>query len=223
MFFAKEVVTNGQVIILDEPLTENERSTTCGLETTDGQEVILLEDAQLATGLEKILKPLAVSRTLFVFPGNGANFPRRLSPTCGTILGVGVRAKRFWIPGEDPEVSVGLICPERFLVLGVKNIVVLDDVISSGLTMRKLYKSNAWRFPGARWKACSWLSQAFPSSTAIRGYDEVYTACLVRKVGTIGKVPINSLSTLRSNLEIADSYARRHFKEPERFLEILGW
>ena len=222
MFFKEEVVTDGRVILLDEPLSENERRAVCELETADGQEIVLLEDIRLATELEKILEPLAAPGTLFVFPGNGANFPRRFSSICQRALCVSVHAKRFWVPGEDPEVSVGLICPECFLLLGIKNVVVVDDVISSGRTMRDLYKKNAWRIPGARWRTCAWVSQLLPSGGSIRGYHDVSTACLVRKVKGTQKVPINSLSTLRKNPEIATSYARRHFREPEEFLRILG-
>lgn len=158
MFFEKEIATNGRVIILDESLSIGIRETLMGLETTDGQEVVFLEDQYLAAGLEEILQKISSPGTLFVFPGNGSGFPRRLSQVCRETQthGVDVYAKRFWVPGEDPEVSVELICPERFIILGVKNIVVVDDVISSGRTMRLLYQKNAWRFPGARWRACTW-------------------------------------------------------------------
>lgn len=221
MFFKKEIITNGRVVILDEPLAEKERKAVHDLETVDGQEIILLEDAQLAAWLEKILEPLAaLPNTLFVFPGNGANFPRRLSQVCRIQFGVGVHAKRFWIPGENPEAQVGLVCPERFMVLGIKNVVIVDDVISSGLTIRKLYQTNSWRIPGVCWHACAWISQILPKEK-VRGYHEISVACLVKKFTGDGKVPVNSLSTLRQNTEIATSYAHRHFRTPEKFLQLI--
>lgn len=216
------VVTNGRVILLDEPLSLQTRSDIARLDTIDAQEILFLEDHQLAHGLEEVLRSMVMEpNTLLVFPGNGSNYPRKLSKVCQEFFNTAsVEAKRFWTPGTDPEVHAGLIYPERFLILGVKNIVIVDDVISSGLTMRKLYQKNAWRFPGAHWTACVWVSQQLPSGN-IRRYNEVSVATLVQREKGNQKVPINSLSTLRSNPEISESYARSHFREPMVFLHLL--
>ncbi len=216
------VVTNGRIILIDEPMSSETRSQLAKLETTDAQELLFLEDRQLAGGLEEFLREVVMEPdTLLVFPGNGSNYPRRLSQVCQEYTNTAsVEAKRFWTPGTDPEVQAGPIYPEKFLILGVKNVVMVDDVISSGLTMRKLYQKNAWRFPGASWRACAWVSQSLPSR-GIRGYGEVSVATLVQREKGTQKVPINSLSTLRNNLKISESYACRHFREPMVFLHLI--
>lgn len=220
MFFKKEIVTDGRVLLLDEAFSEKLYTNLKRLETVDGQETILLTDSELAINLEEILEKIYLE-TLLVFPGNGSNYPRRKSQICKEYPGTtSVYAKRFWQPGSDPEVTTGLILPDMYLVLGVKNIVVVDDVVSSGLTMRNIYQKNAWRFPGTTWKACTWISQVL-SSGKINGYKEVMTGILVRKTKGAQKVPINSLSTLRENSAIAESYANRHFKNPKEFLSII--
>lgn len=221
MFFREEVATDGLVIVLDQSISTQAVANLRNLETNNDREIVFLEDIQLAIGLEETLEKVSSSGALFVFSGNGSNYPRRLSQVCKKAFGIGVKAKRFWVPGKDPEVQVDLIYPEKFLVLGVKNIVVIDDVISSGLTLRRIYEKNAWRFPGTKWQAHAWISQVI-SSGKIRGYEEVSVACLVRKVTGTQKVPINSLSTLRQNSEVAGSYARRYFREPKKFLRIMG-
>ena len=216
------VVTDGRIILVDEHLSDGARKNLEELETADGKEVLFLEDTELATGLEEFLAEIP-RNTLLVFPGNGSNYPRKLSRVCGEFTAVEVQAKRCWIPGSNPVVTIGLIFPERFLVLGIESILVVDDVVSSGLTMRKLYQNNAWRFPGARWQGAAWISQ-LPQGNArsgIRGYDFLLVACLVRKTSE-GRVPVNSLSTLRQNPEIAESYARRHFRWPEEFLRLIS-
>lgn len=217
---SKEIITDGRIILVDEPLSIQRRLDLEKLTTIDKKELIFLEDNLLSVDLEKILKKIVENKRniLFVFPGNGSNYPRKLSQIYTDYLYVGVKAKRIWQPGTDPVVFVDIIMPEMFLITDVKTIIVVDDVISSGLTLRKLYQKNSWRFTQAKWIGTSWLCQNLQNG--IKGYEYLETACIVKKTSS-GKVPINSLSTLRNNLEIATSYARRHFKEPELFLKFL--
>jgi len=218
--FSKEIITNGRIILVDEPLSTKTRLGLEKLTTIDEKELIFLDGSQLAIDLEEIIKEIVKNERniLFVFPGNGSNYPRKLSQIYTDYSYVGVKAKRIWQPGTDPVVFVDIIMPEMFLITDVKTIIVVDDVISSGLTLRKLYQKNSWRFTQAKWIGTSWLCQNLQNG--IKGYDHLETACIVKKT-SLGKVPINSLSTLRNNLEIATSYARRHLKEPELFLKFL--
>lgn len=217
-------VTNGRIVVLDEHLSTNAQERLKSLDTTDGQELLFLKDIQLAIGLEEILTDLVQNETLLVFPGNGANYPKKLSRICEEFpQTTSVYAERFWVPGTDPVVTAGLIFPDTFLILKIKTVVVVDDVISSGLTMRKIHENNAWKFPAAKWIGTAWISQ-LPLGKFVGNYKEVRVSCMVRKsTGNHGnqKVPINSLSTLRKNREIADSYARRHFKKPSAFLDLI--
>lgn len=94
---------------------------------------------------------------------------------------------------------------------------MIDDVISSGETVRKLRKENEKFIPMAEWQAVTWVTQ---EAAATKGFSAVFA---VETVGTKErKSPINSLSTLVECQKIAESYARRNFGErAESFLKIF--
>ncbi len=216
--------TDSRIILVDLPLQSDVRMDLEKLETVDGHGLVFFEDAWLATKFEEVMKEVVKEEAaLLVFPGNGANYPRKWSRFCREFSDTAsVEAKRFWVPGEDPVVTVGLILPNIFMITNVKNVVVVDDVISSGFTMRRLYQKNAWRFPAAKWVGVSWMSQIprMKARSGVIGYERIATVCVVGKSDG-GKVPINSLSTLRENSDIAESYAQRHFKNPAEFLSLI--
>ncbi|MEK7089167.1 MAG: phosphoribosyltransferase [Patescibacteria group bacterium] len=219
------LTTDGRIILLDEPLAQEVQNELKSLETADGQELLFLEDSQLATDTEAILTEVLREdcNALLVFPGNGSNYPRRLSQICQESNGASVYAKRFWQPGNDPIVTAGVILPEIFLIMNVKTVVVIDDVISSGLTMQKVHQNNAWRFTRAKWIGVSWVAQIpqMRAKSGVNGYEQIATACVVGKTNG-ARIPINSISTLRQNREIATSYAKRHFREPKIFLHLIN-
>ncbi len=218
--YTQKIITDGRVILIDEPLTKEIQCELQQLQTKDGQELVFLEDRILAKHLEVSLEKISKenNNVLFVFPGNGSNYPRKTSQVWRKYLHTSVHAKRFWSPGMDPISIANEIMPEKFLVTDIKTIVVVDDVISSGKTMRALYKKNSWKFTQAEWIATSWLSQSL--DFGIKGYQQIHTACVVKK--TIqGKVPINSLSTLRKNEEIINIYSQRHFQKPKKFMDLI--
>ena len=152
--------------------------------------------------------------TLIVFPGNGANIVRSymdkewLARWCWTTTW----AKRMWIPGENPIVTTTRIFPRRIMV-GIKDIVVVDDVVSSGATAKKLRKTNEPWIPGVRWHIMAWVAQR---ARSLRGFDSYHFPLEVGDKRS--KVPINSLSTLLSNPTIAESYAHRNFNHQARTL-----
>lgn len=222
--YVEERTTDGRIILIDEPLRSDVRMHPERLETVDGYGPMFFEDTWLAAKLEKVMQGIMREKdTLLVFPGNGANYPRQLSRFCQEFPNTtSVEAKRFWVPGNDPIVTVGVIMPSIFMITSVKTVVVIDDVISSGLTMRKLYEKNSWRFPAAKWVGMSWVSQIpqMRARSGVHGYERIATVCVVGKSNG-GRVPINSLSTLRLDAEIAESYAQRHFKNPLAFLDLI--
>jgi hypothetical protein len=223
--YKRSLITDGRIILLDEPLVQQVREELELLETSDGKELLFLEDSQLVADTEEILAEIIRQdcKTLFVFPGNGSNYPRKLSRICQEVGGASVYAKRFWQPGTDPIVTAGTILPDIFLITNVETVVVVDDVISSGLTMQKVRENNAWKFTRAKWLGVSWIAQIpqMRAKSGINGYERVATACVVGKTnGT--RVPVNSISTLRQNREIATSYAERHFRKPDAFLYLIG-
>lgn len=222
--YTQLLITDGLIILIDEPLQSEVRGEMEKLEMVDSKELLFVEDKQLAIHTEKILENIVEKETLLVFPGNGSNYPRKLSEFCREFPNTtSVEAKRFWIPSEDPVVTVGLIFPNIFMVTAVKTVLVVDDVISSGLTMFSIYKKNAWRFPAAKWIGVSWISQIpqMKAKSGVKGYERIATGCVVGKSNGGGKVPINSLSTIHENSEIARSYAQRHFKYPSEFLRLI--
>ncbi len=223
--YKRSLITDGRIILLDEPLVQQVRQELEALETSDGKELLFIEDPQLAADTEEILAEIIRQdcKTLFVFPGNGSNYPRKLSRICQESCGASVYAKRLWQPGSDPIVMAGAILPDIFLITDVETVVVVDDVISSGLTMQKVRENNAWRFTRAKWLGVSWVAQIpqMRARSGVNGYERVMTACVVGKTnGT--RVPVNSISTLRQNREIAASYAERHFRKPNVFLHLIG-
>jgi len=221
---AKHIKTEGRVILVDVPLSVEASAEMLNLKSIDGRELLLLDVQQAADLLEIFLRKVSErGDTLFVFPGNGSNYPKSRSLICRKVHGVGVYAKRIWTPGTDPIAIAGTIAPEVFMDLRTRSIIVVDNVISSGQTMYKLYRNNEWRFPRAEWIGVTWFSQALcmKSSSGVKGYNSVFASFLVE--GASGKkVPINSLSTLREQPAIAENYAKRHFSDPQAFLSIVS-
>ena len=212
LHYKQSLITDGRIILLDELLAPEVQQELKSLKTSDGYELLFLEDTQLAVGLEEILKGIVEKEpdTLLVFPGKGSNYPRRLSRVCKEFpTTTGVYAKRFWMPGTDPVVITETICPDIFMITTVKTVVVIDDVISSGLTMCKLHQQNALRFPAAKWVGVAWMAQITQvrAKSGVKGYDYVSVTCVVGKTNQ-GRTPVNSLSTLRHDSTIAESYAR---------------
>lgn len=223
--YKRSITTDGRIILLDEPLAQQVREELKSLETNDGHELLFLEDSQLAADTEEILSEIIRQNyvTLFVFPGNGSNYPRKLSQICQESDGASVFAKRFWQPNTDPIVTTGAILPDIFLITNVETVMVVDDVISSGLTMQKVRENNAWKFTRAKWLGVSWVAQIpqMRAKSGVNGYERVATACVVGKTNG-ERVPVNSISTLRQNGEIAASYAERYFRRPDVFLHLIN-
>lgn len=159
--------------------------------------------------------------TLIVLPGNGASIVKKHIDNVKSFWlyrwpwKAFPYAKRVWVPGENPQAFVGRI--NQGVLIGIKTVVVIDDVISSGETIRKLRKENESFIPNTQWQAITWVMQ---EAAITNGYSSVFA---VKAVGSKErKVPINSLSTLVERRDIAESYARRNFgKEAEAFLKII--
>lgn len=159
--------------------------------------------------------------TVIVLPGNGASIVKKYINNEKPFWlyrwpwKAFPHAKRVWIPGENPQAFVSRI--NRGVLIGIKNVVVIDDVISSGETIRKLRKENESFIPNAKWQAITWVMQ---EAAITNGYSNVFAVKIVGSKER--KVPINSLSTLVEYLNIAESYARRNFgKEAETFLKVI--
>jgi hypothetical protein len=152
-------------------------------------------------------KELDQRNSLLVFPGNGAAILRSFLPPGAfpRMRWVSVVAKRVWVPGEPPQAFVNRIFPHSFF-LGVQQVVILDDVFSSGETMGRLREINLPWIPGATWYAAAWVGQTNAKLPGFRRHHAgIYVGSAERRA------PINSLSTLLKSRSIAASYATRKF------------
>ena len=230
LVFGRYLFAEGRIIILDQEIPQEIQSKLSSLKTKDGKETLLMKTQEIAADLDALLKQglseiINIRDTLFVFPGNGAKKVRELSKIHIGYLQTEVFAKRFWKPGNEPIVTVGTITPPVGTPKRkIKTIIVLDDVISSGQTFFKLYEKNFDRFKtSCTWFGGCWFAQVprmERTISGITGYQKIITAIVVE--GPQGKrVPLNSLSTLVLESEIAKSYAQRHFQDPVEFLEII--
>lgn len=158
--------------------------------------------------------------TRIVFPGNGArDVQRHLGETWLSQWRTDeVPATRFWWPGEgnNPSAVVGRVLPTGAFDFQTTDVVIIDDVVSSGATVSKIRERNAVWMPKARWHIATWIKQR---ACRLRGFEDVLFGEEVGKNGL--RVPVNSLSTLLDNAAVAKSYAERKFSQPEKFLAAL--
>ena len=176
---------------------------------------------------EKFFDPSSDKVGLCVFPGRSAHKIRERNEgqnnhsesVFGRSTSVSVHASRRFDAFGNAIVTVGEVMRGRIVCPEVRIIIVVDDVISSGATCRKLCDRNRYKFPRAEWYACGCVSR----QEKIPGYKEVITPLLV-PLDTLGlKVPINSLSTLIDGEDVVGGeYARKHCLTPDIFVKALA-
>jgi hypothetical protein len=173
---------------------------------------------RLNTELMAMLSELPKSAIpIVIYPGNGAN---QLSGKLSALKGVAslsVHAKRYWQPGESPVCVV-----EEFAFPdGVTHCLVVDDVISSGGTMQTVRKYvpnevECW--------AVAEVSQRLSKvrHKTLCGFTRVIVGAELCN-DAVSYVPINSVSTLRVDSELARVYAERNVSPENReaFLSLL--
>jgi len=210
------------VVILDVSLLDRgdirEQLERFGLVTLSGQE---LTKGLISWGKWEILRRRENS-TFLLFPGKGALIVQAFLPS-GWLDGwqwLYVYTKRHWVPGQCPRVEGGKIHQPRGIIFdSVSDVVILDDVVSSGTTCRLIREKNDTVFPGARWHVGSWIKQR---SAVLPGFTSSYA---VREFGSSDhKVPINSLSTLLREERIASSFTKRNLSDETQgdFLHLLA-
>jgi len=160
-------------------------------------------------------------QTLLVFPGNGSNLVKKeinkLYP--GWLESWPyksyIQAKRFWEPGKNPVARVGSIGSGVYV--GLKQVIIIDDVVSSGETCLRVYQRNNMYTPNARWLSLCWIAQ---KSARLKNFSSLMS---VESAGEENKrAPINSLSTLIINQEICRSYSERNFpSRAEEFQTLI--
>ena len=206
------------MVIIINDLGKPSPSLTSLFEETRIQQVQFLDESAMIVELQKVVfrqLDLKQESALFIYPGESARRVRSLGFN-GHFPWQEVFAKRIWFPGSDPVVlvhSMGWgIRPE------IENVVVVDDVISSGATIALVRARNGWKFPRATWYAAVPVTR----KEKISNYKKIFSCLMVRDVGG-KKVPINSLSTLIADPAVRQSYFARNFEKgfEEKFLETL--
>jgi len=103
------------------------------------------------------------------------------------------------------------------MLLGLRDIIVVDDVVSSGKTASVLRKINEPWIPGARWHITIWVAQR---SVRLRGFTTKQASLWVGSNET--RAPINSLSTLLQLPDVAKSFSQRNLgNQADDFLLLL--
>lgn len=211
----KRISDSGAIIIIDLPITI-EKATSIKKElilqlnasnSVNGREVLIINEIEEIDNLKQMVYTLepTIENTLFLYPGKSAQFIRSLKFSCN-YKAENVFAKRIWIPATEPKVMVGNIYSKQFIDSQIKQIIVVDDVISSGATISLLYKRNAWKYPNAVWHTVVLLSR----KEQISHFEHVLSCYQIEDVDG-RKPPINSLSTLLDNPEIISNYLKRNF------------
>ena len=192
---------------------------TAGLNSLfEGAGVKFLNEATLIAELKKIVfgqLELNSTETLFLYPGESARRLKDMGFSQG-FISQELFAKRIWTPGSEPVILVHSMPWGIYSEL--QNIVVVDDVISSGTTLALVRERNAWKFPRAIWYGAAPVTR----KEKLKGFKKIFSCLLVKEVSG-RKVPINSLSTLLNDCEVRKSYFARNFCHDfeRKFLEAV--
>lgn len=147
---------------------------------------------------------------LVIYPGNGANqLNGKLSSLQG-LTSLSVTAKRHWQPGQNPVCEV-----EPFASpVEITHALIVDDVISSGGTVCAVRQQlpadvECW--------AISQVSQRFGKTRkkTLSNFSQVIVGAELCG-NAVSYVPINSVSTLCMNPELAQIYAARNVPAENR-------
>ncbi|MBP7819591.1 HAD hydrolase-like protein [Candidatus Gracilibacteria bacterium] len=148
--------------------------------------------------------------TLLLFPGRGGSQVKSMLGADwlnGWPNQLPVDVKRCWEPGADPIVLGGNLDLNRVFPQ-IKNVVIVDDVISSGKTALAVLEKNTVWFPDAKWWGACLVGQ---NSVQLTGFNGLFVAA---EVGSReSKWPLNSLSTLICDPIVRDSYVTRNFPD----------
>lgn len=211
-------------IILNDLLISTKEETNLTLlfqnkKMKNERQIYLFNEFELITILKIEMKKLIFDpkKTLFLYPGESAQNIKKAGFS-DNFFSESIFAKRIWIPGNEPIVITHGLVMEKYIYPEINNIIVVDDVISSGLTLSLVYKRNVWKFPKATWYAMALISR----KEKILNFKETFFCIYVKEING-KKIPINSLSTLLSNTEIRKSYFARNFDSifEQKFFEIF--
>jgi hypothetical protein len=187
-------------------------------EETRIQRVQFLDESAMIAKLQKtVFQQLNLKQesTLFLYPGESAQRVKSLGFN-GHFPSQEIFAKRIWQQGSEPFVLVHSL--EWGINPEIENVIVVDDVISSGATVTLVRERNGWKFPRAIWYAAVPITR----KEKIPNYKKIFSCEVVKEING-KKIPINSLSTLITDPAVRQSYFARNFEKgfEEKFIEAV--
>src|SRR3989338_1350035 len=144
-----------------------------------------------------------------IFPGNGAKKVYSSLRACGqsvTSMALTLSAKRVGFPcPSDVEMS-------NFVVWeAAKEIVVIDDVLATGMTFNKLIERGGL----SQADLAVWFIQYPPADILLNNVRRIFSVYLL--FGPDGRVPLNSLTTFCNDKIVLENYAKRYAKNERDF------
>lgn len=169
--------------------------------------------------------------TLIVIPGNGAKVVSDYINQQSSIL---VPERTIFLKTKRIKQKDGFNVSVDFSPLSdrqVKNILIIDDVVSTGQTASTIAKGIKERFPQSRCLLAAWLfvspsvRENQKTGSGVSEIDKTYTS-IILKGNYVGKPPINSLSCfIRSGTkydEVKENFMQKYIRNPEEFIDIIN-
>src|SRR3989344_168576 len=182
----------------------------------------------LSQKIGEFLTVLDKEKSLLIFPGNGAKVLKDLMPEelVGGFPSIEISTQRKVDPQTGAVLGVDIIRKPK-IDTKIDNILIVDDVIATGTTLRAIKDSISLR--NANWFACSMMTlspiqnrqRSKESACGIDGYSSI--TCPIVYQGTTGTPPLNSLSNFIGVSEksemVRERYIQKYVKDIDSFKE----
>jgi len=211
--FIRERVSGGRPVVIDDIGLSAQRARA--LEATDTVRLYTATvlSAELLDGLGYEYPMPSVT----IYVGRSGKTVR---DHMGKLVGneIFAHAQTWDRSSSHPLVTTSAIEWTPFVDTYIGEVLVVDDVISTGTTLEMLKERNAWRFPNALWYAAAWVTRKL----TLKGYERLDAALHVTHPKG-RRIPIISLSSLLGSRELAASWAQKHFfpDEGRKLLQAL--
>lgn len=190
---------------------------------------ILLKQKELELQIKNLIRneeyKFSLRETLFIILGQGGFelFKRMHSEHIlydrGIVLFI--HAKRVYenitIKGRETysvRATVGQIDISPKVAHEIRRIVVIDDVISSGITLRTLYKKNAGEFFNASWEAIVLLSK----QEKVKSYKSIFAPVFIENQLT----QVNTFSKFTEDEMTRKEFLEKNFTKEESDMEMAN-
>lgn len=191
--------------------------------------------AVLGSKLQSLDRAIGTSKTLIVFPGEGAKVPRDLLPSSlfEDAVQIGISATRTIDPrnGGVKGIELGGLTEMRTIIKrnDVRFVVAIDDTVATAATLTALWEASQNR--NVDWFGGSLMMRSPVQNSAnnrgvasgVPGYTSMITPVVYQ--GTHGIPAVNSLSTLvgtsRKSELVRAKYLDNYVEDRETFLAAV--